>query len=142
MADHLLALLRRLMSWYASRGVDFRSPIVRGMAKTKPKDRARHRTLEDHKLRAVWRFGEAAGIRGVGRENRHSRQLATGTGHHHCRSLTLQPSSLSSPARCQWAVGSCAALGRVLNYTRLVASALGAISSTLTRVKPFWRKNT
>ena len=59
MADHVLALLRRLMSWHASRGDDFRSPIVRGMAKTKPKDRARHRTLEDHELRAVWKAAEA-----------------------------------------------------------------------------------
>jgi Phage integrase central domain len=41
MADHVLALLRKLMSWHASRGDDFCSPIVRGMAKTKPKERAR-----------------------------------------------------------------------------------------------------
>jgi hypothetical protein len=59
MADHVLALLRKLMSWHASRGDDFCSPIVRGMAKTKPKERARHRTLEDHELRAVWKVTEA-----------------------------------------------------------------------------------
>jgi integrase len=59
MADHVLALLRRLMSWHASRGDDFSSPIVRGMAKTKPKERARKRTLEDHELRAVWKAAEA-----------------------------------------------------------------------------------
>ena len=28
MADHVLALLRKLMNWHASRGDDFRSPIV------------------------------------------------------------------------------------------------------------------
>jgi hypothetical protein len=59
MADHVLALLRKLMSWHASRGDDFRSPIVRGMAKTKPKDQARHRTLEGHELRVVWKAAEA-----------------------------------------------------------------------------------
>jgi integrase len=54
MADHVLAMLRKLMNWHASRGDDFRSPIVRGMAKTKPKDRARKRVLSDDELRAAW----------------------------------------------------------------------------------------
>jgi integrase len=54
MADHVLAMLRKLMNWHASRGDDFRSPIVRGMAKTKPKDRARKRVLSDDELRAGW----------------------------------------------------------------------------------------
>jgi integrase len=47
-------MLRKLMNWHASRGDDFRSPIVRGMAKTKPKDRARKRVLSDDELRAGW----------------------------------------------------------------------------------------
>jgi integrase len=55
MADHVLAVLRRLMSWHASRSDDFRSPITRGMAKTKPKERARERVLSDDEVRAVWR---------------------------------------------------------------------------------------
>ena len=54
MADHVLAVLRRLMTWHAGRTDDFRSPIVRGMARTKPKDRARERILSDDELRAVW----------------------------------------------------------------------------------------
>lgn len=59
MADHVLALLRKLMNWHAGRGDDFRSPIVRGMARTKPKERARERTLADHELRAVWKAAGA-----------------------------------------------------------------------------------
>jgi hypothetical protein len=55
MADHVLAVLRRLMSWHASRSDDFRSAITRGMAKTKPKERARERVLSDDEVRAVWR---------------------------------------------------------------------------------------
>jgi hypothetical protein len=59
MADHVLAMLRKLMNWHAGRGDDFRSPIVKGMARTKPSERARERTLEDHELRAVWRTASA-----------------------------------------------------------------------------------
>ena len=58
MADHVLAALRRIMNWHASRSDDFRSPITRGMAKTKPKERARERVLSDDELRAVWRAAE------------------------------------------------------------------------------------
>jgi integrase len=58
MADRTLATIRKIMNWHASRSDDFRSPIVRGMAKTKPKERARERTLTDDEVRVVW---EAAG---------------------------------------------------------------------------------
>jgi integrase len=58
MADRTLAIVRKIMNWHASRSDDFRSPIVRGMARTKPKERARERTLTDDELRVVW---EAAG---------------------------------------------------------------------------------
>jgi integrase len=58
MADHALAIIRRVMNWHASRADDFRSPIVRGMARTKPHLRARERTLTDPELRAVWRCAE------------------------------------------------------------------------------------
>jgi hypothetical protein len=54
-AQHTLAALRRMMNWYAGRSDDFRSPIVRGMARIKPKERARQRILSDDELRAVWR---------------------------------------------------------------------------------------
>jgi integrase len=54
MADRTLAYLGRIMSWHASRSDDFRSPIVRGMARSNAKERARVRTLTDAELRAVW----------------------------------------------------------------------------------------
>ena len=57
--QHVLATLRRLMNWYAGRSDDFRSPIVRGMGRIKPKELARKRVLTDDELRAVWRAAEA-----------------------------------------------------------------------------------
>ena len=58
MADHVLAMLRRVMSWHAVRDDDFKSPIIKGMARTSIKERARSRTLDDDELRAVWRAAE------------------------------------------------------------------------------------
>jgi hypothetical protein len=40
MADRALAYLRAGLNWYAARTDDFPSPIVRGMALTKSKERA------------------------------------------------------------------------------------------------------
>jgi integrase len=54
MADDVLAFTRKLMNWHATRSDDFRSPIIRGMARTKAKERARSRILSDDELRAVW----------------------------------------------------------------------------------------
>jgi integrase len=59
MADHTLAYLRKVLNWQASRTDDFKSPIVRGMARTKPKERARDRILSDDELRKVWRAAGA-----------------------------------------------------------------------------------
>ena len=47
MADQTLAILRAILNWHAKRSDDFNSPIVRGMARGKPKERARSRTLTD-----------------------------------------------------------------------------------------------
>ena len=60
MADHTLAYLRHVMNWHVSRSDDFRSPIVHGMARTKPSQRRRQRTLTDAELRAVWQATKAA----------------------------------------------------------------------------------
>jgi integrase len=54
MADEVLMIVRKLMNWHASRSDDFRSPIVRGMARTVASDRARDRILSDDELRRVW----------------------------------------------------------------------------------------
>lgn len=60
-AHHTLATLRRLMSWYAAREDDFRSPVVRGMTRIKPTERARTRVLSDDELRAVWQAADTFG---------------------------------------------------------------------------------
>jgi integrase len=59
-ADRTLEIIRRIMNWYASRSDEFRSPIVRGMARTKPKERARDRVLTDEEIRAIWRATETS----------------------------------------------------------------------------------
>jgi integrase len=73
----VLAYLSRLFNWHASRSDEFRSPIVRGMARINAKERARQRVLTDEEQRALWpkagpfvrfllltavRRGEAAGM--------------------------------------------------------------------------------
>jgi integrase len=64
MADRTLEIIRKVMTWHARRTDEFNSPIVRGMARTKPKDRARKRVLSDEELRKVWRAAEANGVYG------------------------------------------------------------------------------
>ena len=56
MADQTLAYIRKAFNWYAVNGEDddFVSPIVRGMARTKPKERARDRVLSDDEIRNIW----------------------------------------------------------------------------------------
>lgn len=53
-ADLVLAYLSALFNWYASRSDEFRSPIVRGMARTRPRERARTRVLDDQEIRDLW----------------------------------------------------------------------------------------
>jgi integrase len=57
MADRTLALVRKIMNWHATRSDDFRSPIVRGMARVRPSERARERVLTDDEIRAIWANG-------------------------------------------------------------------------------------
>jgi integrase len=55
MADECLMAVRRVMNWHATRSDDFRSPIVRGMSRSRPAaERARDRVLTDDELRKVW----------------------------------------------------------------------------------------
>jgi integrase len=53
-ADRVLAYLRKAFNWWATRDDQFSPPIVRGMARTKPKERARSRTLDDQEIRDLW----------------------------------------------------------------------------------------
>jgi integrase len=62
MADRALATVRKIMNWYAIRSDDFRSPIVRGM--TRSKAGPRERTLTDDELRVVWKTAGNAGVFG------------------------------------------------------------------------------
>lgn len=55
MAHVTLAYLSRVLNWYASRNDNFRSPIVRGMGRVKPKERARKRVLSDEEILDVWK---------------------------------------------------------------------------------------
>jgi integrase len=53
-ADRTLAYVRKAFNWYATRDDQFNVPIVRGMARIKPKERARTRVLSDDEIRAIW----------------------------------------------------------------------------------------
>lgn len=64
-ADGALRVIRAISNWYATRNDDYVSPIVRGMRRTNPKDRARSRVLSDDELRLVWKQAEANGTFGA-----------------------------------------------------------------------------
>jgi integrase len=64
MADYALAALRRVFSWHAARTDDFVSPIIRGMARTSTKERARKRVLSEIEIKALWRASDEAGLFG------------------------------------------------------------------------------
>jgi integrase len=53
-ADMCLAVTRRLFTWFEARSSTFRSPVVKGMRRTKPAERARTRLLSDGETKAVW----------------------------------------------------------------------------------------
>jgi len=50
------------MNWHATKDEDYVSPIVRGMARTKPKDRARRRVLTEDEIRDVWTGLDSADV--------------------------------------------------------------------------------
>ena len=54
MADRTLACLRKAFNWHATRDDQFSPPIVGGMARTKPRERARSRILDDQEIRDLW----------------------------------------------------------------------------------------
>lgn len=54
-ADYILSVLSKLCNWYMARDEDYISPIVRGMRRTKPSQRTRHRVLDDDELRLFWK---------------------------------------------------------------------------------------
>lgn len=60
MADRTLAILRKILRWHAVRDETYVVPIVPGMTRTKPKERARDRVLNDDEIRKVWNTAKAA----------------------------------------------------------------------------------
>ena len=64
-ADHALAVIRGICNWYATRNDNYSSPIVKGMRRSNPKERARNRILSDDEIRAVWQAAEANGTFGA-----------------------------------------------------------------------------
>jgi integrase len=62
MADRTLAHLRKAFNWWATRDDTFVPPIVKGMARTKPAERARKRFLSDEELCDVWRALDVANV--------------------------------------------------------------------------------
>lgn len=64
-ADHVLAVVRGISNWYASRHDSYAPPIVKGMRRTNAKERERSRTLSDDELRAIWKQAAANGTFGA-----------------------------------------------------------------------------
>jgi integrase len=64
-ADSALNVVRSITNWYSTRNDNYMSPVVRGMRRTNPKERARTRILSDDEIRAVWRAAESNGTFGA-----------------------------------------------------------------------------
>ena len=64
-ADYVLAIVRNISNWFASRHDDYLSPFTRGMRRVDPKQRKRSRILTDDELRALWNAAEADGVFGA-----------------------------------------------------------------------------
>jgi integrase len=64
-ADYVLAIVRGVMNWYATRHDTYAPPIVKGMRRTEPKKRQRNRILDDSEIAAVWRAAESNGSYGA-----------------------------------------------------------------------------
>lgn len=59
MASKSLDCIRAFFNWFAARDDDFVSPVVKGMARTRPRDIARSRTLTDQEIQDLWAATEA-----------------------------------------------------------------------------------
>ena len=64
-ADNVLNVIRSIGNWYATRNDDYTSPVIRGMRRSNPKERARDRILSDDEIRAVWKQAESNGTFGA-----------------------------------------------------------------------------
>jgi integrase len=64
-ADLVLSTVRGIFNWYATRHDNYSSPIVKGMRRSSPKERARKRVLSDDEIRAVWQAASENGTFGA-----------------------------------------------------------------------------
>jgi integrase len=53
-ADVCLGVLRAIFHWHEKRSDEFRSPVIRGMARQNAKDHRRERILDDDEIRKLW----------------------------------------------------------------------------------------
>jgi integrase len=58
MADKVLSTVGKVMRWHAVRSEDYVPPLVRGMRRSKPQERARSHVLDDAALRKVWKAAD------------------------------------------------------------------------------------
>ena len=65
-ADRVLAYVRGAFNWQATRDDTFTPPIVRGMARTKPRERIRDRVLDDQEIRDLWNALDQLGAEAPG----------------------------------------------------------------------------
>jgi integrase len=59
-ADMCLAILSKMMRWYAARDKYYVSVVVPGMQRSNPAERRRKRILEDDEIRAMWKMAEGS----------------------------------------------------------------------------------
>jgi integrase len=64
-ADSVLAVLRSVAAWYATRHDDYTPPFVKNMRRVAAHARKRNRILADDELRAVWLAAETNGVFGA-----------------------------------------------------------------------------
>jgi integrase len=64
-ADHTLAALRGVASWYAGRNDDYQLPFTRNMQRVPKEARKRSRILSDDELRRVWQAASETGTFGA-----------------------------------------------------------------------------
>jgi hypothetical protein len=64
-SDSVLAALRSVSSWFATRNDDYTPPFVKNMRRVPAQARKRSRTLSDTELVQVWNAAEQAGVFGA-----------------------------------------------------------------------------
>jgi integrase len=64
-ADYVLAIIRGIMNWFATRHDDYRPPIVKGMRRRSAVEQARERVLTDAEIVRVWALAETVGSFGA-----------------------------------------------------------------------------